>query len=60
MRDGGWGLGSARTSYGHSEPEHLSPNIVCVGGQIRTDDFPYKFIIPVFGFYMPLCEPNSV
>ena len=36
---------------------------LCVGGQIRTDDFPYKFYIPVFGFCVPVtCAlgPGSV
>jgi len=24
----------------------------CMGGQTRTDILPYKFLIPVFGFFM--------
>jgi len=27
---------------------------LCMGGQIRTDNLPYKNFIPVFGFYMPV------
>ena len=26
----------------------------CMGGQIPTDNLPYKIFIPVFGFYMPV------
>jgi len=36
---------SPPTSYRHLEPEHLSPNFVW-GGQIRTDNFPYKVFYP--------------
>jgi len=25
-----------------------------MGGQTRTDILPYKFLIPVFGFFMPV------
>ena len=25
-----------------------------MGGQIRTDNLPYKIFIPVFGFFMPV------
>ena len=31
----------------------------CMGGQIRTDDLPYKFFIPVFGFFI-LVTCNAV